>query len=51
MDNSINHQIEGVWVGGRGFERWVVENCKNVLSPGEIEDVCNILISLHNIEK
>lgn len=43
IDNSINHQIEGVWVGGNGFERWVVENCKNALSLGEIEIICQIL--------
>jgi hypothetical protein len=43
IDGSINHKIENVWIGGRGFERWVIENCKNVLNLDEIESVCNVL--------
>ncbi|MFA5714495.1 MAG: nuclease-related domain-containing protein [Candidatus Paceibacterota bacterium] len=51
IDNSINHQIENVWVGGRGFERWVVDNCKNVLSLEEINTICNFLERLDYNEK
>lgn len=43
IDTSICHKIENVWVGGRGFERWVIENCKNTLSSEEIEEICNVL--------
>lgn len=43
VDNSIRSQIEGVWVGGRGFERWVAENCKNALTSSEIEEICSVL--------
>jgi len=43
IDNSINHQIEGVWVGGRGFECWVVENCKDKIGVEEIESICSAL--------
>ncbi len=42
MDNSTNHQIENVWVGGRGFEKWVIDNCNNVLSREEIEEITNL---------
>lgn len=47
IDNSINHKIENVWVGGRGFERWVIQNCKNTLSIKETEVICNILINFN----
>jgi|WetSurMetagenome_2_1015567.scaffolds.fasta_scaffold98154_3 hypothetical protein len=45
MDSSINHQIEGVWVGGRGFERWIVEKCNDVLIPSSIEEIRLVLLN------
>ena len=40
----INGQKEGVWVGGRGFARWVVlERGKENLSTKEIEKIYNCL--------
>ncbi|GMX58692.1 MAG: hypothetical protein MCSN_3460 [Candidatus Microsyncoccus archaeolyticus] len=43
IDNGINHKIENVWIGGRGFEKWIIENCNNMLNPEEIEIICNVL--------
>jgi len=41
---TINHQIEGVWVGGREFECWVIENNKNTLQPEEINAIYDLLL-------
>ncbi|MFA5169373.1 MAG: nuclease-related domain-containing protein [Candidatus Paceibacterota bacterium] len=46
IDNSINHQIEGVWIGGREFEGWVVENCRNFLSSIDVEEVSVLFQSI-----
>ena len=43
IDISISHAIDNVWVGGHGFEKWIIENCKNKLNSEEIEKICNIL--------
>jgi len=43
--DGINHKIENVWIGGRGFEKWIIQNCKNVLNSEEIEKIYNVLIN------
>ncbi len=48
---GINHKIENVWIGGRGFEKWIIQNCKNALSSKEIEDICNVLMNFHTEDR
>lgn len=43
IDGSICHKIENVWIGEGGFEKWIIENCKNTLNSEEIEGICSIL--------
>jgi len=45
--NNIKHKIENVWVGGRGFEKWIIQNCKNLLTSKEIEDIYNALMCVY----
>lgn len=47
IDGSINHKIENVWIGGRGFEKWVIQNCKNLLTSEEIDDIYNTLMCVY----
>lgn len=45
--NNIKHKIENVWVGGRGFEKWIIQNCKNLLTSEEIENIYNALMCVY----
>ena len=45
--HDIKHRIENVWVGERGFEKWVIQNCKNLLTSEEIDDIYNTLMCVY----
>ena len=49
--NNIKHKIEKVWVGGRWFEKLIIQNCKNLLTSEEIEDIYNTLMCVYNKKK
>lgn len=51
-DNSIRGQKNGIWIGGRGFARWVIlkKGVEN-LSNGETEKIYNLLFELKEKNK
>lgn len=44
VNESIRKQIEGVWIGGRGFQNYVIKkNKEHVLSEKEIHNILNVI--------
>lgn len=42
---TINRPIEGVWVGGRKFENWVIKQNKSNLNSEEISKIYELLLN------